>query len=308
MGIAELLAEVDGTGEFGVWLGRLDGTPVFEHAPEQTHYAASTMKLPVAMAMLRKVEAGELSLDQPVVVHNDFPSAAGGRFAVNPDEDEAPATWSKLGTTAELTWLATEMITRSSNLATDLVLEQVGVDAANQALTTSALPATAPSSTAPSSATAPTSGGSAFPGSPGSGVPASLSFPSGSVIRRGIDDVRAQAAGISNLMSPAGLAGVLVAVGNQAGRSGDYLRDLLARNEWNGEIPALLPAGTRVEHKNGWDVRIRHDGGIVRPADADPFVLVVCTTSDLPDADAQKLIASIALEAWNHRHDLSEVR
>jgi len=264
MGIAELLRAVDGSGEFGVWLGRTDGTPVFEHEAGRTHYSASTMKLPVAMAMQRKIEAGELSLDQPVLVHNDFASQAGGRFGVNPDEDEAPATWTKLGSKVPLGWLATEMITMSSNLATDLVLEQVGIDAAHAVLAEY-----------------------------GDGA---------SAIRRGIDDRAAQAAGISNEMSPAGLAGVLVAVDNQ------YLRDLLAANQWNGEIPALLPAGTRVEHKNGWDVRIRHDGGIVRPPDADPFVLVVCTTSDLPDARAQQLIAEIALEAWNHRHDLGAIR
>jgi beta-lactamase class A len=275
MGIAELLQGVAGSGEFGVWLGRLDGVPVYEHGAERPHYAASTMKLPVAMAMMGKVEAGELALDQPVTVHNDFASAAGGRFAVNPDEDEAPATWTKLGTPVPLGWLATEMITRSSNLATNLVLEQVGSRAAHAVLTESTLP--------------------------GSPSPASK-------IQRGIDDAPAQRAGISNLISPAGLAGVLVAVGNQKGASGDYLRDLLAGNQWNGEIPALLPSGTRVEHKNGWDTRIQHDGGIVRPADADPFVLVACTTSDLPDSEAQKLIAAIALEAWNHRHDLETVR
>ncbi|TCO51660.1 beta-lactamase class A [Kribbella antiqua] len=267
MGIADLLREVDGSGEFGVCLGRLDGVPVFEHDAERTHYSASTMKLPVAMAMMRKVEAGELALDQPVTVHNDFTSAAGGRFGVNPAEDEAPATWKQMGQQVSLGWLATEMITRSSNLATDLVLELVGVEAADAEL---------------------------------GGGP--------SAIRRGIDDAAAQRAGISNEMSPAGLARVLVAVGNQKDASGDYLRDLLAGNQWNGEIPAMLPEGTRVEHKNGWDTRIRHDGGIIRPSDASPFVLAVCTTSDLPDAEAQKLIASIALEAWNHRHDLEAIR
>jgi beta-lactamase class A len=270
MAIADLLDEVGGRGAFGVWLGRLDGSAVFTHEADRPHYSASTMKLPVAMAMLRKVDAGELTLDQPVTVHNDFASAAGGRFGVNRAEDEAPATWTKLGEQVTLSWLATEMITRSSNLATDLVLEQVGVDAADAILTEYAGDA--------------------------------------SVIRRGIDDVAAQAAAISNLMTPAGLAAVLVAAGNDDGASGKYLRDLLAANEWNGEIPAGVPAGTRVEHKNGWDLRIRHDGGIVRPADAEPFVLAVCTTSELADSDAQKLIAAIASEAWAHRHDLEAVR
>ncbi|MEV6286984.1 serine hydrolase [Kribbella sp. NPDC051770] len=269
MGIADLLRGVEGDGAFGVWLGRTDGTPVLAHAAERTHYSASTMKLPVAMAMLRRVDAGELSLDQPVLVHNDFASAAGGRFGVNRAEDEAPATWEKLGSEVSLGWLAREMITRSSNLATDLVLELVGVDAAQAVL---------------------------------------AEYGAGdSVIKRGIDDSGAQAAGISNLMSPAGLAGVLVAAGNDSSVSGQYLRDLLAANEWNGEIPAGVPAGTRVEHKNGWDQRIRHDGGIVRPSDAAPFVLVVCTTSELPDRDAQQLIASIAAVAWEHRHNLEEV-
>lgn len=268
MGIADLLHGVEGHGEFGVWLGRTDGTAVFTHEAERPHYSASTMKLPVAMAMLRKVDAGELRLDQPVTVHNDFASAAGGRFGVNRAEDEAPATWEKLGSEVPLNWLAREMITRSSNLATNLVLELVGAEAANAVLVEYGKDE--------------------------------------SVIRRGIDDSPAAQAGISNLMSPAGLAGVLVAVSNDA--SGQYLRDLLAANEWNGEIPAGVPAGTRVEHKNGWDLRIRHDGGIVRPSDADPFVLVVCTTSELPDRDAQQLIAAIAAEAWQHRHDLGAVR
>jgi beta-lactamase class A len=187
------------------------------------------------------------------------------------------------------------MITRSSNLATNLVLELVGADAANAVLVEYAAGAERAAAERGASPAGAERGA-------GSGETAD-----GSVIRRGIDDSPAQQAGISNLMSPAGLAGVLVAAGNDDSTSGLYLRDLLAANEWNGEIPAGVPAGTRVEHKNGWDLRIRHDGGIVRPSDADPFVLVVCTTSELPDRDAQQLIAAIAAEAWEHRLDLEQV-
>lgn len=273
MGIAELLAGVAGRGEFGVWLGRLDGAPVFARRADAAHYAASTMKLPVLLAMMRRIERGELALDQPVPVHNDFASAAGGRFGVNPAEDEAPATWERMGEQVPLGWLAAEMVSRSSNLATNLVLEQAGAELANALLATY-----------------------------------SVETERRSAVRRGIDDVPAQAAGISNVMSPAGFAGVLVAVGNDRSPAGQYVRDLLAANEWNGEIPAQLPPGTRVEHKNGWDTRTRHDGGIVYPPDAEPFVLTVFTTSELPDPEAQKLISAIALEAWNHRHNLEAIR
>lgn len=270
MGISDLLGVVTGAGQFGVWLGRLDGVAVFTHAADQPHYSASTMKLPVAVALMRKVAAGELALDQLVAVHNDFASAAGGRFGVNRDEDDAPATWDHLGGQVTLDWLATEMISRSSNLATDLVLELTGVEAANAVL---------------------------------------AQYGSGrSAVRRGIDDVPGRDAGFSNTMSPADLAAVLVAVGTGEDAGSKYVRELLAGNQWNGEIPAGLPAGTRVEHKNGWDTGIRHDGGIVRPADAEPFVLTVCTTSELPDDQAQRLIADIAAVAWDHRHDLGAVR
>jgi beta-lactamase class A len=273
MRITELLAAVDGAGEFGVWLGRTDGRAVFTHRADELHYSASTMKLPVAIATLRKVDSGNLDLEQQVTVHDGFDSAAEGRtFGVRRHQDDAAQTWEHLGGQVSLGWLMTEMISRSSNLATDLVLELTGVPAAAEVL---------------------------------------REFRSGqSAIRRGIDDQPAQDAGISNTMSAADLAGVLIAVSNDKAASPEscgYLRDLLAANEWDGEIPAGLPAGTRVEHKNGWDDRIRHDGGVVRPPDADPFVLSVCTTSDLPDPDAQRLIADIAAAAWAHRHDLAGV-
>jgi beta-lactamase class A len=292
VGVKDLLRAVEGAGTFSVWQGGLDGRPVFTYAAEHLHYSASTMKLPVAIALMRAVEAGELDLAQWVTVHNDFASATGtDRFGVRREEDDAPDTWDHLGGQVELRWLAEQMITLSSNLATDLILELVGVDASDQALT-DAITAQRPSNRhGPSGATEEGADG-------------------WSSIRRGIDDRPAQAAGISNVMSAAGLAAVLVAVGNDTAAGPEscrYLRDLLAANEWNDQIPAGLPDGVRVEHKNGWDTGIRHDGGIVRPDDAEPFVLSVCTTSELDDDAAQRLIADIAAVAWQHRHDLGGV-
>jgi len=267
----ELLGSVDGAGGFSVWLGRADCEAVFAHAADEVHYSASTMKLPVGIAMMRKVEAGVLDLDQPVAVHDDFASAkAGARFEVRREEDDAPATWDHLGGEVTLGWLAAEMISCSSNLATNLVLELAGIAGSN----------------------------------------AALAARGASAVRRGIDDGPAREAGIGNEMTAADLAAVLVAIGNDtaaAPGSCAHLRDLLAANHWNGQIPAGLPDGVRVEHKNGWDDGIRHDGGIVRPADADPFVLTVLTTSELPDEDAQRFIADVAAVAWQHRHDLGTV-
>lgn len=273
MGVKDLLRSVEGRGTFSVWLSGLDGRPVFTHDAGHLHYSASTMKLPVAIAMMRAVEAGELSLDQPVRVHDDFDSATGTeRFLVRREQDDAAATWDHLGKEVKLSWLAGQMISLSSNLSTNLVLELTGIEPANHALTEN--------------------------------------LDDGSVVRRGIDDRPAKAKDISNLMSAQAFAAVLLAVGNDkaaAPESCAYLRDLLAANEWSDQLPAGLPEGTRVEHKNGWDDNIRHDGGIVRPGDAPPFVLSVCTTSELPDDDAQMLIADIAAAVWPHRHDLGGV-
>lgn len=277
MGLKELLAAVEGKGDFSVWLGGLDGRAAFAHDAALLHYSASTMKLPVAIAMMRAVEDSRLALDQPVTVHEDFASAyEGERFAVHRDDDDAPATWDHLGKQVPLRWLAEQMITLSSNLSTNLVLELTGVVAADQALADA------------------------------------LGDVDGerSVLRRGIDDRPAQLHRISNLMGAGDFAAVLIAVGNDTAASPSscaYLRDLLAANGWNDQIPAGLPSGVRVEHKNGWDVSIRHDAGIVRPADAEPFVLSVFTTSELDDDAAQQWIADVAAVAWEHRHDLGGV-
>ena len=112
-------------GLVSVWLGHPGGPPAFAHNADEAHYAASLMKLPLF--------AAARGLDTPVTVHNSFSSAApgAGRFGCGRRYDSDPTVWGRLDETVGLSWLSERMITHSSNLAANLVLETVGVEAAN---------------------------------------------------------------------------------------------------------------------------------------------------------------------------------
>src|SRR3954469_16016341 len=115
-------------GIVSVWCARLAGSPAYTRLPDATHYAASTMKVAVLTAAYRLADADLLDLDAEVPVHAEFASAAGdgSRFAMQHGYDNDDQVWDRLGRTAPLRWLLRRMVVRSSNLATNLVLEQVG--------------------------------------------------------------------------------------------------------------------------------------------------------------------------------------
>jgi beta-lactamase class A len=78
------------------------------------------------------------------------------------------------------------------------------------------------------------------------------------------------------------------------------MRAILLRQAFNDEIPAGLPAGTRVAHKTGSITGILHDAAVVYPADGKPYVLVVLT-GNIPDgAVATALIADLSRLVYAH--------
>lgn len=118
-----------------VWLGDLDGRVQVERDADVPHYAASTMKLPLLVAAHRRHDSGELDLDQPVLVHNKFASAAdGSSFSLDQAEDQDDETWAAIGEQRSLRTLAEHMTVKSGNLATNLVLERVGAGAVAEVL------------------------------------------------------------------------------------------------------------------------------------------------------------------------------
>lgn len=158
-----------------VWAGGLDGTPYVALNADVPHIAASTMKVPLAIAAHRLHERGRLDLDAEVPVHADFGSAVpGARFTMDPGYDQDPETWAAVGKTLTLRELLRRALVLSGNLATNLVLEQVGTREVAQVL-------------------------------------ADAGCSPHTVVARGIEDAPAREAGLTNVVTAADLARVMAA-------------------------------------------------------------------------------------------------
>jgi beta-lactamase class A len=242
-----------------------------EHNAGHQHYAASTMKLALVIAAYRRADAGTLDLGQSVIVHDDFESAIGcTRFSIDRTEDSDEQTWRRMGERVALRWLANRAIVRSGNLATNLLLESVGLPAVAETLE--------------------------FLGA------------KSSTVARGIEDAPAREAGHQNLVTAEDLALTLRQVAGQQAASPESCREVLATlaaQQINDAIPVGVPPGTKVAHKSGWVQGISHDAGIVFPPDAPPYVLVVCTTSTLAEQESLDLIAAAAAASWQDRGVIS---
>lgn len=270
------LAAIPGT--VSVWCGRIGGPPAYTRHPDATHYAASTMKVAVLAALYRAAEAGTLDLDAQVPVRNRFPSALAGAPPVRcrPGYDSDDQVWKRLGGTATLRWLARRMIVVSGNLAANICLTAVGLDAVARVWR---------------------SVGARH-----------------SVVGRCIEDTRAAERGITNLVTAADLAALLSAIARAdpalagPGACAEML-DVLFAQERGEDLPTGLPPGTRVAHKNGWITGVRHGAALVFPPDTDPYCLVCCTTTPLARHDsgedeACRLLARVAAASWADRHTL----
>lgn len=263
-------------GTVSAYVARLDHRPAYVRLERQRHYAASTMKVSVLAALYRAAEAGTVDLDAPVPVRNTFASALPGAaaFACSRDYDNDPMVWDRLGAQASLRWLARRMIIQSSNLATNLVIDHIGLAAVAEVWRQAGA--------------------------------------RHSVTARGIEDFAARDAGLDNLVTAADLAALLGAIATgrlaAAAACADML-DVLFAQQRREDLPAGLPPGTRIAHKNGWVRGIRHGAGVVFPDDAPPYTVVVCTSADPAagdrDAAARRLIARISRVAWTARHDLA---
>jgi beta-lactamase class A len=222
-----------------------DAETTIQWAYNADHYfhAASTMKLAVLLGVFREVERGQLTLDAPVHVRNRFTSIVNQEpFMLDLGRDADPNVYGHLGKTLTIRELAYWMITLSSNLATNLLVDVIGLAAIQKALDELEI--------------------------------------DGVRILRGVEDQAAFEAGLNNEVTANGLLKLLrvIAEGKAYSRvASDEMMKIMLDQQYRSGIPAGLPKAARVAHKTGNISTIHHDAGIVYLDGRKPYVLVILT-------------------------------
>jgi beta-lactamase class A len=228
--------------------------------PDEAYHPASTMKVPVMMEVFRQARSGRFRMEMQIPVRNEFRSIADEtKFSVGRGSDGDPGLHERIGRTESVRDLVRRMIVRSSNLATNLLVDLVGAESISDSMKKMGAP--------------------------------------GMVVLRGVEDGKAFESGLNNSATARSLLVLMraIASGNAYSRADSVeMERILIQQEFNEGIPAGVPRGVKVAHKTGWITGIYHDAAIVHPPNSKPYILVVMTRG-IPDVKrAHRLVADIS--------------
>src|SRR6185369_2770160 len=203
--------------QLGISFYDAETTIQWSYNADHYFHAASTMKLAVLLGVFREVERGNLTLDAPVHVRNRFTSIVNQEpFMLDLGRDADPNVYGHLGKTLTVRELAYWMITLSSNLATNLLIDVIGVPTIQKALDELEI--------------------------------------DGVRILRGVEDQAAFEAGLNNEVTANGLLKLLRVVAEGKAYSqvaSDEMMKIMLDQQYRSGIPAGLPKAARVAHKTG---------------------------------------------------------
>jgi beta-lactamase class A len=244
--------------DVGAAFATLDGKSTWSFHDGEVFHAASTMKIPVMIELFHQARQGKLKLDDTLPIKNEFHSLVDASiFTLDPKDDSEAELYKSEGQTRSLSQLCELMITVSSNLATNLLIDKLGV--ANIRATVHSLHA------------------------------------DGMNVLRGVEDNKAYEKGLNNTTTARGLLTLLEAIATGRAVDQEASRQMIAilqRQTFNEGIPAGLPASTRVAHKTGELPKLHHDAAIVFAPR--PFVLVILVRGMAERKDSAALMADIA--------------
>jgi len=216
------------------------GQKLYRNENERFH-AASTIKTPVMIEVLNQARRRRLSLDDSLDVVNSFYSIVDGSpFSLQRSSDSDDSLYSRVGMKERIGTLMFHMITVSSNLAANLLIEKVGAKNIQKTLNV-------------------------------------LGAKDVRVLRC-VEDTKAYEAGKNNSVTAKSLALLYLKLARKevlSRKMSEKMLGILLQQRFADMIPAKLPRGVAVAHKTGSSPGVQHDSGIVYLPDGRKYVLVV---------------------------------
>lgn len=235
------------------------GTNMFINEKEQMH-AASTYKTAVMIEVYKQAAEGKFALSDSIDVINSFKSIVdSSEYSMDIGEDSDDTVYELIGKRASFYDLTYQMISVSSNLATNLLIDRIG--AKNIMKTIESI-----------------------------GVKEMQ-------VLRGVEDLKAYELGLNNTTNAEDMLRLMSAIAKDEAVSPSAsaeMRKILFAQVHNSKIPAKLPKEVKVAHKTGHISEIDHDAAIIYPPKGPVYALVVLTRGIKDHKKAEELIADIS--------------
>ncbi len=239
--------------------GKLDRG--FEILGDRVFHAASTMKIPIMYEVYRQAAGGGKQLSDSLLVTNSFRSIVdGSTFSIAIDHDSDGSLFDHIGELVTVNELVNKMITVSSNLATNILIDHYG--AANVQSLIDSLGTTKMR------------------------------------VLRGVEDGKAFDKGWSNTCTASDLVVLLRRLAERRvvdPRSDAEMLDILLSQEFRNMIPSGLPPGISVAHKTGQITNNNHDAAILFPSGptaVDDWIVLVILIEGISDHETSASLGS----------------
>jgi len=234
------------------------------NADEKFH-AASTMKIPVMIELYKQASQGKFKLSDSITLINEFKSIVdGSTYSMDIAIDGGESLYSKVDQLVTIRDLMYDMITVSSNLATNILIQLVGAESVTSSMRE--LGATKIE------------------------------------VLRGVEDQKAYDQGLSNSTAAIDLLVIMQSIAeSRAGTKSncEQMIDILKDQKFNDMIPLNLPNEVEVAHKTGSITGVHHDSAIVYLPNGKSYVLVLLS-KNLKDFDeGTKQLAAISRSIYD---------
>ncbi|HMF70587.1 MAG TPA: serine hydrolase, partial [Flavitalea sp.] len=235
------------------------GNQFFINEKESFH-AASTMKTPVLIETFKQAAAGKFKITDPILIKNEFKSIVDSSlYSLDETDDSEYDLYTKINSKLPLYDVLHRMITRSSNLATNLVIDLVGAKNANASMR--------------------------------------LLGANDIQVLRGVEDTKAFRKGLNNTVTAYDLMVIMeaLATGKAVDKSSsEQMIKILMDQKLRDKIPKKLPPEVKVASKTGSITAVSHDSGIVFLPDGRKYVLVLLSRGVQNLDDVNNTLANVS--------------